>query len=240
MAEEILRRIAECFTPAAVDEGAWALLPLATALALVLTPAWYVARVLVVVVHEGGHALVGKLFGRKLNALVVRPDMSGHAVTSGPSRGIGLVMTTLAGYPAPAWIGALLAWTAFTGWAHTVLFVSALLCLLALLKLRSVYTFLAFIGIGTTAGLLWWSRIFALEAGIVLGVALVLLCGAWRHLWVLITRGGPGDDAGALARITPVPTAAWNAIIFTLIALPTWWVGTVAFDVGRAYAASLW
>ena len=88
-----------------VPEG-WLLAALAAALLVVGVPAvWRVLRVAVTVVHELGHAVVGLLVGRKFTGLVLRPDMSGHVVTVGPSRGPGRVVSTWAGYPAPALLG---------------------------------------------------------------------------------------------------------------------------------------
>ena len=52
---------------------------------------------------------------------VVRGDMSGHAVTVGPARGIGRIATTWAGYPAPAVVGAATVWVAGRGWAAPTL-----------------------------------------------------------------------------------------------------------------------
>ena len=60
-----------------------------------------VLRLGVTLVHELGHAFVGMLVGRRFTGFVLRGDMSGHAVTVGPPRGIGRLVTTWAGYPMP-------------------------------------------------------------------------------------------------------------------------------------------
>src|SRR5699024_217250 len=69
-------------------------------------PVWRVLRLVVTLVHELGHALVGVMAGRRLAGFVLRADMSGHAVTVGPAKGPGGGATTWAGYPAPAPPGA--------------------------------------------------------------------------------------------------------------------------------------
>ena len=74
-------------------------------------------RLAVTLVHELGHALVGLAVGRRFTGFVLRGDMSGHAVTVGPARGPGRVLSTWAGYPAPAVVGAALVWAAGRGWA---------------------------------------------------------------------------------------------------------------------------
>src|SRR6476661_4004970 len=91
---------------------------LVAALLVVAVPAvWQVLRLAVTLVHELGHAMVGLAVGRRFTGFVLRGDMSGHTVTGGPTRGPGRVLSTWAGYPAPAVVGAALVWTAGRGWA---------------------------------------------------------------------------------------------------------------------------
>ena len=102
--------IAERVTPAATTiplEGRPLVITLLLAtVAVVIEPLWRLLRVGITLVHELGHALVGVLVGRRFTGFVVRGDMSGHAVTVGPARGVGRVVTTWAGYPMPALVGA--------------------------------------------------------------------------------------------------------------------------------------
>lgn len=59
----------------------------------------------VTAVHEAGHAFVALLVGRRLHAVRLHRDSSGEAVSVGRSRGPGVVLTLLAGYPAPTLAG---------------------------------------------------------------------------------------------------------------------------------------
>ena len=70
--------------------GAPVLVVLALALlAVAFRPTWRLLRLGVTLVHELGHAGVGVLAGRRFTGFVLRGDMSGHAVTVGPARGLG-------------------------------------------------------------------------------------------------------------------------------------------------------
>src|SRR5699024_11568697 len=104
----LLREIGARIVPdPAPAMGWWLLLALVAALgAVLLPPLWRLARLAVTIVHELGHAAVGILMGRRFTGFVVSADMSGHAITVGPRRGVGRIASTWAGYPAPAVVGA--------------------------------------------------------------------------------------------------------------------------------------
>lgn len=211
-----------------------AVLLLAT-VAVAVRPVWGVLRLLVTLVHELGHAGVGVLVGRRFTGFVLRGDMSGHAVTVGPSRGAGRVATTWAGYPAPAIVGAAVVWLAVHGWAATVL--TGILVVLgsAVLRVRSLLTAAVVAAAGLAAGALWWQRDDALQAQVVIGAGVVLLVGAWRHLGaVLGARGDGTSDPAVLARLTVVPRLVWNTS-FVLVSLGATWV-TVATLLGATTA----
>lgn len=193
------------------------------ALVVVGVPAlWQVARLGVTLVHELGHALVGIAVGRKFTGFVLRGDASGHAVTRGPARGAGLVATTWAGYPAPALVGAGLAFAVGRGWAAPVLAVIGVVLLVALVQVRSLLT--AAVTIGTFAGVvaLWWWGEPSLQAQVLTGLSAVLVIGAWRHLGAAARDASPGNDARALARLTPIPRVLWLLTFALVCGWATW------------------
>jgi hypothetical protein len=194
----------------------------AVAAAVAVPMLWRHLRVVVTVVHELGHGLVGVLCGRRFTGFVLRGDMSGHAVTVGPARGAGRVLSTWAGYPAPAVVGALLVRAAGTGWAPTVLGVTALVLLVSLVRVRSWYTALVMVALTAATAALWWWGGAALQAAVLLGVGLFLLVGAWRHLGALLGSRSPGSDAAVLAALTRVPRWCWILSFAVVLGLATW------------------
>ena len=232
---EILGGIGERTGPvAAPAQGRWVLLALlVAALAVAVPPLWRLLRPGVTIVHELGHALVGILMGRRFTGFVVSADMSGHAVTVGPRRGLGRILSTWAGYPAPAVVGALLVQIALHGWSRTALFAALVVLVISLVFTRSGHTVLAVLATAAGIGALWWWGSPALTALLTLAAGVFLLLGAWRHLGAVARRGGRADDPGQLAQLTPVPSALWNLSFTLVIALGSWWAGATLVDLLR-------
>lgn len=196
----------------------------AAVLAVAVPPVWGVLRLGVTLVHELGHAGVGVLSGRRFTGFVLRGDMSGHAVTVGPARGLGRVLTTWAGYPMPALVGAAAVWLAVRGWAPTVLTAVLVVLVAAALRVRSLLTGVVVLVVGVATGALWWAGSDRLQTQVVVGAGIVLVVGAWRHL--LAVASGPDrgtSDPAVLARLTHVPRALW-VLSFALVCGGATWV----------------
>ena len=219
-------RVVPLETPVALP-GAVVVVALAVALGLALSPAWPALRLAVTLVHELAHAGVGVLGGRRFTGFVVGGDGSGHAVTMGRARGPGLVATTWAGYPAPAVVGAALLWVAGSGWAPTVLGVMLLLLLASLVRVRSGLTALVMLVALASVGALWWAGSPTTQSAVLLGVGLLLLVGAWRHVAVVWASRSRSDDHRALAALTGVPSALW-VLSWALVCTAATWVGARA------------
>ncbi|NYF97142.1 M50 family metallopeptidase [Janibacter cremeus] len=224
------RAVPSARAPQLAAPGLLAVLALA-AVAVAWWPAWRVLRLVVTLVHELGHAVVGVAVGRRFRGFVLRADMSGHAVTVGRPSGPGLVVTTWAGYPAPALLGMLLVWLAAKGWTAPVL--TALLAglLVALVFVRSALTGLVVVGSLAGVAALWWWREDGLQQHVLVGTGLVLLAGAWRHLASVLRRVGPSSDPGALARLTGIPVLVWQVGFVAVLALASWIVGSEVLTV---------
>ncbi len=209
-AEELRSRVVPLVGDAALTAPRVTVAVVVALLAVALGPVWGVVRLAVTLVHELGHAFVGIAVGRTFTGFVLRGDMSGHAVTKGRARGIGRVVTTWAGYPAPAVVGAVLVWCAGRGWAATALAIILLLLVVSLIRVRSVLTLVVMLVVLAAGGALWWWRDDALQAQVLLGLGLVLLVGAWRHLGAVAGDRAGGSDPGVLAQLTHVPRLLWN------------------------------
>lgn len=224
--EQLGREITGRLLPdAAPAPGWWMLLALALSLVVVaLPPLWRLTRPAVTIVHELGHAAIGILAGRRFTGFVVSADMSGHAITVGPRRGLGRVASTWAGYPAPAVVGALLVQISLHGWARTALFAALVVLVLSLVFTRSLHTLAAVLAAAAAVGALWWWGSPALAALLTLAAGVFLLLGAWRHLGAVITGGGRADDPAQLAQLTPVPAWGWLLSFALVLGTCSWWV----------------
>ncbi|HET9634030.1 MAG TPA: M50 family metallopeptidase [Terrabacter sp.] len=198
-------------------------LVLAVALVLVAVgPLWRVVRLTVTLVHELGHAVVGILVGRQFTGFALRGDMSGHAVTRGRPRGPGRIASTWSGYPMPALLGALMVWAAGRGWAAPVLTVGLGVLLFAFVRVRSALTALVMVAAIAGSAALWWWRDDALQTQVLVGLGVVLVVGAWRHLGAVLRDHSRSSDPAVLAALTPVPRALWNLSYVVVCALATW------------------
>ncbi len=221
---EISTRLYNSFGAQQVPEASWMVwVVVAVVVALVTTPAWTHIRQIVTVVHELGHAIVGIFCGRRFVGFVINNDMSGHAVTIGRTRGLGIVLTTLAGYPMPALVGAVMMVVAMAGRVQLVLLVGVTLLATALFRAKTWYTLMLLALLLVSSIALWWSENGVLAALIVWGVGMLLLAGAWRQFAAVVFRGGRSDDPGMLASLTFLPRTLWHLVILTMIAVPTWW-----------------
>lgn len=196
---------------------------LVAAAAIVIDPLWRILRIAITLVHELGHAFVGVLVGRRFTGFVVRADMSGHAVTSGKPRGPGRIVTTWAGYPVPAVVGATMILLAEYGWGAPLLTALLVLVLLAFVRIRSALTLLVMLAALAGLGSVWWWRDDVLQAHVLVAVGIVLIIGAWRHLGAVV-RGGRHDrssDPAVLAQLSWVPRSVWALSFVVVIALAT-------------------
>ena len=185
---------------------------------LFVPPAWSVLRVAVTLVHELGHAVVGMAVGRRFTGFVVRGDMSGHAVTVGPARGAGRALTTWAGYPAPAVVGAATVWVAGRGWAAPALALALAVLLVALVRARSLLTGVVVLTALAGTGALWWWRDDQVQATVLVALGAVLLVGAWRHAWSAARSRDRGSDPAVLASLTHVPKVLWTTSFLVVCA----------------------
>jgi hypothetical protein len=230
--DELRTRIATAPGGVAMGPPAVTVAVVAAVLVVAVPPVWQVLRLAVTLVHELGHALVGLAVGRRFTGFVLRGDMSGHAVTVGPARGPGRVVSTWAGYPAPAVVGVALVWAAGRGWAAPVLTVMLAICLLALVRVRSLLTAAVMLVAMAGIGALWWWRDDALQAQVLVATGIVLLIGGWRHLGAVMSSRTRGSDPAVLASLTHVPRGVWIGSFVLVCAAAT---VLTAMDVAAAW-----
>lgn len=197
------------------------LLPLVTggvALILVLSGSpWRLARNVITIVHEAGHALVAVLVGRRLQGIQLHSDTSGVTVSRGRPTGPGMVLTALAGYTAPSLLGLAFAALLAADLVSTLLIVAALLLVAVLVMVRNAYGVFAVL---VTAGVLAVVALVApvgVQAAFVYAMTWFLLFGGVRpvlELQLKRRRGAARDsDADQLGRLTGVPAVLWVLIL---------------------------
>ncbi|SES42609.1 Peptidase M50B-like [Pedococcus cremeus] len=196
-------------------------------------PVWRAVRLVVTLVHELGHAVVGIAVGRRFTGFVLRGDMSGHAVTVGPTRGAGRLVTTWAGYPAPAVVGAAMVYAAGRGWSAPMVTAGLVVLVVALLRVRSALTALVMLLVLGANAALWWWRNDRLQATVLVGLGVVLVVGAWRHLAAVAGSRDRGSDSAVLAALTRVPRALWTASFALVCAGATAVAARVLLDLVR-------
>ncbi|WP_456245111.1 M50 family metallopeptidase [Longispora urticae] len=183
------------------------------AIAVVPAQTWRLTRGFVTIAHEGGHALVAVLSGRRLSGIRLHSDSSGLTLTRGKPTGPGMVSTALAGYLTPSLLGlggaALLA----GGRSTAVLWTSLLLLPCILIMIRNFYGILSvLVTMGIVFAVSWFG---SPDVRAVFGYLLAwfLLLGGVRPVFELqaMRRRGraPDSDADQLARLTRVPGLVW-------------------------------
>jgi hypothetical protein len=187
------------------------------ALVLVLTPTtWRRVRFVVTVVHEGGHAAVGVLVGRRLRGIRLHSDTSGLTVSRGRPTGPGMIATLLAGYLAPALVGLGAALLLTRGYAVGVLWLAVALMVLMLVWIRNLYGFLALaVGIGIAGAISWYGGTQTQSAASYL-LTWLLLLAAPKPVVELLLSGAHRhrtSDPDQLARLTRVPAALWILVM---------------------------
>ena len=190
-------------------------------------PLWRVARNAITIAHEGGHALVALLTGRKLRGIRLEFDTSGLTLSAGRPTGPGMMFTLLAGYIAPSLVGLGGAWLLGGNRITLLLWVAVVLLLLMLINIRNLFGVLSLLVTGAIVfGVSWYASPEVQSAFAYAGVWFLLFGGVRPvfELQSLRSRGRMRDsDADQLARITHVPALFWVGVflVVNLAALVT-------------------
>ena len=185
-------------------------------LVIVPRPAWTLSRNAVTIAHEGGHALVGVLCGRRLRGIRLHSDTSGLTVSSGRPDGLGMVLSLFAGYVTPSLLGLAGAGLLALGRITLLLWVSLVLLLAVLVMIRNVYGGIAVLVVCALVFFVSWFASSAAQAAFAFAGVWFLLLGGVRpigELQRLRSRGrAPDSDADQLARLTRVPGLLWVGV----------------------------
>jgi len=213
------------------------------AIAVVLdSRSWRLAGKVITIAHEGGHALVSLLSGRRLDGIRLHSDSSGVTYSRGKRTGPGLVLTAAAGYVMPSLLGAGAAWLLAERHLTAMLWLVLVLLAATFLAIRNLFGALAVL---VTAGGVFVVSYYApaaVQAGFAYLAVWFLLFGGLRPV-VELARGrrqrwSRGSDAEQLARLTGAPVGLWISL-FVLVALAALIAGVALLVPPGAHLGSL-
>jgi len=199
-------------------------------------PLWRVARNAITIAHEGGHALIALLTGRKLRGIRLEFDTSGLTLSAGRPTGPGMMFTLLAGYIAPSLVGLGGAWLLGGNRITLLLWLAVVLLLLMLINIRNVFGAVSVLVTGAIVfGVSWYASPQVQAAFAYVGVWFLLIGGVRPvfELQKLRSRGRmPESDADQLAGVTHVPALFWVGVFLA--------VDVAALVIGGFMLAGQW
>jgi hypothetical protein len=204
--------------------------------AVAFRPLWRVARNAITIAHEGGHALVALLTGRRLRGIRLEFDTSGLTLSAGRPSGPGMMFTLLAGYIAPSLVGLAGAWILGGNRIMLLLWVAVILLLLMLINIRNVFGVVSVVITGAIVFVVSWYASPQVQAAFAYTGVWFLLIGGVRpvgELQRLRSRGRmPESDADQLGRMTHTPALFWVTLFYL--------VNLAALVVGAFMLAGHW
>src|SRR3954469_11498345 len=209
---------------------------LAGFLAVAVRPVWRVARNAITIAHEGGHALIALLTGRKLRGIRLEFDTSGLTLSAGRPTGPGMMATLLGGYIAPSLVGVLGAWLLGGNRITLLLWLTVVLLLVMLINIRNFFGVLSLLVTGAIVVVVSWYASAPVQAVFAYAGVWFLLFGGVRPVFELqsLRRRGrmPESDADQLAHVTHVPALFWVGLFLI--------VNVAALVVGGFLLAGQW
>jgi hypothetical protein len=230
---------------------------LAALIVVLNTRSWRLTGKVITIAHEGGHALVSVLSGRRLDGIRLHADSSGVTYSRGKPNGPGIVLTAAAGYVMPSLLGAGAAVLLAERHLTAMLWLALVLLAGTFVAVRNVFGAVAVLVTAVAVFAVSYYAPAAVQAGFAYLAVWFLLFGALRPVLELARaqgrsqgrsqrrylrrsrRGGrtrssaQASDADQLARMTGVPAGLWIAV-FALVA-----VAALALAVSLLFPAGL-
>lgn len=196
---------------------------------------WSIARNAITIAHEGGHALAAVLTGRRLTGIRLHSDTSGLTLSAGRPAGIGMALTLLAGYLAPALLGLGAAWLLSVDRITLLLWLAVAALLAMLVMIRNFFGVVSVVVTGAVVfAVSWFAAPQAQAAFAYIGVWF-LLFGGVRPVFELQSlrrrRRVPDSDADQLATVTGLPALLW-VTLFALVNLAALGLGALLLAGG--------
>lgn len=231
-------------TAAETDPTVVAALAAAVVILTAVPRVWRIIRQAATIIHEMGHVLAAWLSGRRVSGIRLHSDTSGVTVSRGRPQGPGMLVTALAGYPAPGLLALGLVWLAMSGFGGAALTVYQVVILLALLLSRNVVGILSCLISVLGTGYIWWINDPELVTYTVVALGIFYAVAGVRgtldvcalHLSGLRRRSRPAARQAAAATDASRAAQAWR-----LLALPApVWLGLFLLLSASSAAAVFW
>jgi peptidase M50B-like protein len=205
------------------DQTQVALVVVAGLVALVVVAGnatWRIARNVVTIAHEGGHALVAIASGRTLTRILLHSDTSGVTVSKGRRDGPGMAATAFAGYATPPLLGLGAAALVAGGAVPTMLGLAIMVLLGTLVLIRNVYGAASVVLTGGVVVVVIAYGSPTVQYGFACFVTWFLIVGGLKTVLEVqqkrVGRRAADSDPDQLERLTGVPAGIFVAM-FALI-----------------------
>jgi Peptidase M50B-like len=228
----VLDRVTERMSGSQALPPAWvvAVTGLAALVIVLDAHSWRLASKVITIAHEGGHALVSVLSGRRLEGIRLHTDSSGVTYSRGKRHGPGLVLTAAAGYVTPPLLGAGAALLLAERHVTAMLWLALILLAATFLAVRNAFGAVAVLATAAGVFAISYFASAAVRAGFAYLAAWFLLFGGIRPVLELPRRRrrtprrsrparGGASDADQLARLTGVSSGVWVALFVLVSAL---------------------
>jgi len=197
---------------------------------ILAVPLWFVTKFLVVIAHEGGHALVGTALLNQVRRISFTRDGGGGTDFASPPPWPFVIVVALAGYAGPSLFGLLAAALLLHGEPGMVLWASMAFLVLMLVTVRGC---LGWIIVPALVVGLYQLATRATEEMSTLGAYVwtwFLLIGAVQRMLVYLTDRTYLDKATDTARLqqsTLVPSEIWSVLLLLATGAALVWGGSM-------------
>jgi Peptidase M50B-like len=170
------------------------------------------------VVHEGAHALVGLVTGRRIRSVKINRDSSGGTIIV-PDSGFGYGVAAFVGYIGASGAGLIAAELISFGRIVAVLWLGLLLLAVMLLMVRNFFGGIVILSCGVLLALIVRSTTAGVQTTAAYGVTWFLLLAAAKRALIAASKPKEVADAEILAGMTFLWRSAWCFL---------WLIGTIA------------
>ena len=185
-----------------------AMIGVAALAAVALSELWSVSEHPDAIAHEGAHATVGAVFGRRVTGVWLYRDGSGNTRLDPPT-GAGYILAGIAGYLGPSGFG--LGAAELIRFQHSVavLWFALVLLLILLVPLRWCFGVVSITGTGLLLFVIARYASLGVQVAAAYGLAWLLLLSG---VGTVIRHGTDAQDARALKTLTKLPRGFWSGL----------------------------